>query len=101
MKHKINAAFQFVPLANKTKSFALIDRVIELIKDSRLEYEVTPFNTVVNGSMKQVMKLADKIYTVCNKQFADGDYLLNIQIHFTNRNNCIFKDKLKAKSTRA
>lgn len=68
--------------------------MIELIIESKLEYTVTPFNTVVNGTFRQVSKLAEKIYAVCNERFSDGDYLLNIQIHFTNRNDCDFKTKL-------
>ena len=59
--HKINAALQLLPLSNNIDKYKIIDKAIDLIKSSGLNYVVCPFETVVEGSYVEVMQLIENI----------------------------------------
>ncbi len=88
----INAAIQLLPFPEKGSKIALIDEAIELIEKSGLNYQVCPFETVVEGSSEAVYALIQKIQDNCLKSGCN-ELLLNIKIHAAN-NSLNFSDKL-------
>lgn len=54
----INLGIQIVPKSKKYDTYALVDKAIEVIQQSGLKYEVTPFETVMEGPEDQLMKIA-------------------------------------------
>lgn len=76
---QVNVAVQLVPI-NTTDSYAIVDKAIELIKESGLKYEVGPFSTSLEGSMEELMDLIYKIREVGFEAGAD-ELLINLQIH--------------------
>jgi len=47
---QINAAIQLLPLKTNEDRYSVVDKAIELINKSGLNYKVCPFETVVEGS---------------------------------------------------
>lgn len=58
--HTINLGIQIVPKCKNQDTYSLVDRAIEVIAESGIEYEVTPFETVMEGPEDQLMAIAKK-----------------------------------------
>lgn len=56
----INLGIQIVPKSKDKDSYWLVDQAIEVIKKSGVKYEVTPFETVMEGPEDKLMKIAQK-----------------------------------------
>ncbi|MDN3205794.1 thiamine-binding protein [Algoriphagus sediminis] len=54
----INLGIQIVPKSKDKDSYWLVDQAIEVIKNSGVKYEVTPFETVMEGPEEELMKIA-------------------------------------------
>jgi uncharacterized protein YqgV (UPF0045/DUF77 family) len=79
MSNQINLGIQIVPIADAIKSYPIIDECIHLIQSSGITYQVTPFETVLEGEYQEIMNLTDKLYTLA---LAKSDELvINIRIH--------------------
>ncbi|MBL7900933.1 MAG: thiamine-binding protein [Bacteroidia bacterium] len=89
----INAAIQLLPFPENGSKIALIDQAIELIEKSGLNYQVCPFETVVEGSTEAVYALIQKIQENCLNTGCK-ELLLNVKIH-ASRESLNFKDKLE------
>ena len=90
---KINAALQLLRLDYSGDKYSVIDKAIELIKDSKLNYKVCPFETVVEGESEEVYALIQKLQQSTLKNGC-SELLLNIKIHAANK-DLSFDDKLK------
>ncbi len=89
---KINAAIQLLPLKTNEDRYSVVDKAIELINKSGLNYKVCPFETVVEGKPEEVYKLISGIQTEILKNGCD-ELILNIKIHAANR-DLAFEEKL-------
>ncbi len=58
--HTINLGIQIIPKSKNQDTYALVDRAIEVIAASGIKYEVTPFETVMEGPEDQLMAIAKK-----------------------------------------
>ncbi len=66
MNNLINAAIQFLPQAGPDDdAYAIIDKAIEVIQGSGLDYKVCPFETVVVATYDEVTGLVKKMQEVC------------------------------------
>lgn len=90
---KINAALQLLPLVTDEHRYNVVDKAIELIQKSGLNYKVCPFETVVEGSPDEVYALIRQIQTRI-LQLGCDELLLNIKIHAANR-DLSFSEKLE------
>jgi len=54
----INLGIQIVPKSKTHEAYALVDKAIEVIQQSGLKYEVTPFETVMEGPEEDLMRVA-------------------------------------------
>lgn len=90
---KINVAIQLLPITESDKLIPIIDKAIELIKESNLNYKVCPFETVVEGSYSEIFKLVDliRISTLSNDC---NQLIINLKIHASTV-DLFFDDKLK------
>lgn len=89
---KINAAIQLLPLVTNENRYSVVDKAIALIQNSKLNYKVCPFETVVEGPSDDVFKLIQTIQTEILKNGCD-ELILNIKIHAANR-DLDFEEKL-------
>ncbi len=56
----INLGIQIVPKSKTHDAYALVDKAIEVIQQSGVRYEVTPFETVMEGPEDELMKIAQQ-----------------------------------------
>ena len=54
----INMGLQIVPKSKTQDTYNLVDKAIEVIQTSGVNYEVTPFETVMEGPQEQLMAIA-------------------------------------------
>ncbi|MBA2612224.1 MAG: thiamine-binding protein [Bacteroidetes bacterium] len=90
---KINAAIQLLPLKTNEDRYSVVDKAIDLINKSGLNYKVCPFETVVEGEPDAVYKLIQQIQIEILKNGCD-ELILNIKIHAANR-DLTFQEKLE------
>ena len=55
-----------------------IDKVIKIIKNSNLSYEVGDFSTVIKGESTEVFGILNEI-----TKYSNGDFIININISNT------------------
>ena len=60
MKHTINLGIQIVPKSKTIDAYTLVDHAIAVIGQSGIKYEVTPFETVMEGPQEELMSIALK-----------------------------------------
>jgi len=56
----INLGIQIVPKSKTLDSYQLVDKAIAVIAASGVKYEVTPFETVMEGPEEKLMAIAKK-----------------------------------------
>ena len=56
----INLGIQIVPKSKTQEAYDLVDKAIEIIQQSGVSYEVTPFETVMEGPEDELMGIAKK-----------------------------------------
>jgi uncharacterized protein YqgV (UPF0045/DUF77 family) len=79
--HQINAAIQLLPVGTQQHPYRWVHQVIGRIRQSGLNYEVTPFNTSVEGPYEAVRQLIDDINAyLCQQQCEE--WLLLVQYQF-------------------
>ena len=94
MDQKINLALQILPKSATVNTYDIIDKAIEVIQKSGLPYVVCPFETVMEGTYEEVMKVVKEAQDVC---FAHGavEVIANIKIQRAKDNDVFIDDKLK------
>ena len=60
----INVELQVVP-GGVDNSYAVVDKVIALIKQSGVKYEVGPMGTTMEGELSELLGIVEKAQTVC------------------------------------
>ncbi|RZS96199.1 thiamine-binding protein [Cecembia calidifontis] len=56
----INLGIQIVPKSKTLDSYALVDKAIEVIRNSGIKHVVTPFETVMEGTQEELMAIAQQ-----------------------------------------
>lgn len=66
MKHRtINLALQVLPQSDDLHPYQIVDKAIEVIAQSGLNYRVCPFETVIEGSWTEVMAVVEAVHEAC------------------------------------
>jgi uncharacterized protein (TIGR00106 family) len=65
MNRTINMALQVLPQADGKTSYELVDVAIGIIQQSGVKYRVCPFETVMEGSFEELMKIVAKVHEAC------------------------------------
>ena len=65
MNRTVNIALQILPSSKTIHPYALVDKAIEVIAHSGLRYKVTPFETVMEGSYDDIMKVVKLAQEAC------------------------------------
>jgi len=88
---QINLGVQVVPILEAESGYPIIDTCIELIRQSGLNYQVTPFETVLEGPYKEVMQVVDLVYHKVNE--LSPETVINLRIHSRRDSDVIASDK--------
>lgn len=93
MDNNVNLAIQVLPLGiPKNKAYALVDTAIAVIQRSGLKYEVSAFETVVEGSYPRVLQLLTDIQEACKNDGAN-ELLINMKLQRNFEQNIAIEDK--------
>lgn len=91
--YKINAAIQLLPIDTKEVRWDVVDRAISVINKSGLNFKVCPFETVVEGTMAEILSLIEQIKSTALEKDCQ-EILINIKIHAATR-DLHFDEKLE------
>lgn len=93
MKHSVNISLQILPVSSSMHPYAVIDRAIEVIKNSGLKFKVCPMETVIEGDYDQIMQTIDKAIKTAYS-FADQVFV-NIKMQIDKNQDVSMDEKLK------
>lgn len=90
----VNLAIQVLPLSlPKSEAYRIVDVAIAAIQSSGLKYEVSPFETVVEGAYPEVMALLEKIQTDCAAAGAE-ELIINMKLQRNFTRSVAITDKI-------
>ncbi len=90
MNQQINLAIQVLPKSKNIHSYQIVDKAIEIIKNSGVKYLVCPFETVMEGEYDQLMKIVKDVQDACYHAGAE-EIICNIKIQ-TNKDTKVTID---------
>jgi uncharacterized protein YqgV (UPF0045/DUF77 family) len=93
-KRKINVAIQVLPEADGKIKYELVDKAIEAIKTTGFEYQVCPFETVVECTFEELTGLLEKVHKACNNAGTER-MLTNLKIQVDFHENVTIGDKME------
>ena len=88
----INLGIQIVPKSKTQEAYALVDKAIEIIQASGVKYEVTPFETVMEGPEKQLMEIAHQAQEAVLEAGAD-EILVYYRMQIRSRQDVTMEEK--------
>lgn len=62
---KVNVSLQVIPCVEESKIYETVDKVIAMIEDSGVAYEVGPMETTMEGEYDELMALVKRAHEVC------------------------------------
>lgn len=93
-KNKINVAIQVLPEADGKIKYELVDKAIEAIQKSGFQYQVCPFETVVECKFNELADLIETIHEAC--KFAGTEkMLMNLKVPSDFTHNVTIADKME------
>jgi uncharacterized protein YqgV (UPF0045/DUF77 family) len=95
MEKIMNAGIQVVPINTVDPDYAIINRAISKIQESGLEYLITPFETVVNGTMEQILELLIALKKVAETAGAD-ELIINTRFHSKKTVDLFYNSKIES-----
>ncbi|MCH7399622.1 thiamine-binding protein [Belliella sp. DSM 107340] len=93
-KNIVNLGIQIVPKSKSIDSYELVDKAIEVIKNSGIPYVVTPFETVMEGEQDELMKIARNAQEAVFKAGAE-EVLVYYRIQIRNNEDVFISDKIE------
>jgi uncharacterized protein YqgV (UPF0045/DUF77 family) len=90
----MNAAIQVVPLEKSDLAMEIVDRSIEVIQKSGLNYSVSAFETSVDGTWDEIISLLSNLKSQLNNEDID-DALINVKFQISNGKSLVGEDKTK------
>jgi uncharacterized protein (TIGR00106 family) len=93
MNNTVNIALQILPSSSSIHPYDLVDKAIEVIATSGLRYKVTPFETVMEGSYDDIMKVIKQAQEACYEAGAEN-LMTYIKIQ-SSRNDVSIDDKME------
>ncbi len=62
---QVNVSLQILPVVPEEEIYGVVDRVIDLIKQSGVNYLVGPMETTMEGELEELMSLVIEAQRVC------------------------------------
>ena len=93
MNHQVHVAIQIVPIS-KEHPYPIIDKAIEVIKSSGVDYQVGAMETVMQGDYRQLMNIAEKAQDACLNGGAD-EVVVTLKVHAKKHADVSWKEKLE------
>jgi uncharacterized protein YqgV (UPF0045/DUF77 family) len=93
MKHQVHIAIQIVPIS-KEHPYPIIDKAIEVIKSSGVDYRVGAMETVMQGDYRQLMNIVEKAQDACLSGGAD-EVVVTLKVHAKKDGDVSWEEKLE------
>ena len=93
MKHQVHVAIQIVPIS-KGHPYPIIDKAIEVIKNSGVDYRVAAMETVMQGDYKKLMAIVQDAQEVCLEAGAD-EIVVSLKVHARKDGDVTWGEKLE------
>ncbi len=90
-ENQINLGIQIVPIAEAKSCYAIIDECIGLIRQSGITYQVTAFETILEGKYREIMHLVDQLYQLALTK--SDELVINIRLHAKSGSDVFSTDK--------
>jgi uncharacterized protein (TIGR00106 family) len=62
---KCNVSLQVIPNVTEDRLYPVVDKVIKLIRDSGIRYEVGPMETTMEGELSDLLAIVEKAQEIC------------------------------------
>lgn len=92
MKHQVHVAIQIVPIA-KEHPYPIIDRAIEVIERSGVDYRVGAMETVMQGDYEKLMTLVQQAQDACFDAGAE-ELVVTLKVHARKNGDVTWEEKL-------
>ncbi len=92
MKNQVHVAIQIVPIS-KEHPYPIIDKAIEVIKNSGVDYRVGAMETVMQGDYDTLMKIAAAAQEACLQGGAD-EIVVTLKVHAKRNDDVTWEEKL-------
>jgi uncharacterized protein YqgV (UPF0045/DUF77 family) len=79
MGHKVNIAIQILPTVKDKHPYEVIDKAIEVIRNSGVKFCVCPFETVMEGEYEELLMVVKQAQLACFEAGAE-QVLTNLKI---------------------
>jgi uncharacterized protein (TIGR00106 family) len=66
----VNVSLKVLPVVEEERIYPVVDKVIELIKESGVKYIVGPSETTMEGELDELLEIVKKAQDVCIKEGA-------------------------------
>lgn len=66
----VNVSLQILPVVPEERIYPVVDKVVELIQQSGVKYEVGPMETTMEGELSVLLDIVKEAQTVCVKEGA-------------------------------
>ena len=60
-----NLSLQVLPVVSEEEIYPVVDRIIEMIKQSGFKYVVGPMETTIEGNLEGLLELVKKAQEIC------------------------------------
>jgi uncharacterized protein (TIGR00106 family) len=91
--NKVNVALQIIPFTNRDNTYEIIDKVIQMIHETGIQYEVGPMETVMEGTLEELLTIIERAQEVCAKNGAN-QVLSNIKIQYRPNEDVTIEEKI-------
>lgn len=68
---KCNLSLQVIPLVDKAQVYSVVDKVIQMINETGVEYMVGPMETTMEGDLGELLEIVKKAQEICITAGAD------------------------------
>jgi len=90
--HIVSIGIQIVPKSKTLHTYDLVDEAIDVIQQSGIKHQITPFETVMEGEYDEIMKLCKKAEQAVLDAGAD-ECLVYYRIHYRKNADVTFEEK--------
>ena len=91
-EHLITLGIQIVPKSMTKDTYSLVDAAINVIMRSGVHYQITPFETVMEGNYDQLLDIAQQAQQAVLDAGAD-ECLVYYRIHYRKDTDVTFAEK--------
>ena len=92
MKHQVHVAIQIVPIS-KQHPYPIIDKAIDVIERSGVDFRVGAMETVMQGDYKKLMTIVQDAQEACFDAGAE-EVVVTLKVHARKNGNVTWEEKL-------